>query len=114
MKTLNLRFTKGSETLDEIIKVQCSPLVKTGLGYIGESSQSSTPSYLNVAKASLQHFVTQQENKETSQVKHDHFNTKKNNKRNINRQVDINIRFHDHINFFFNGKCFWLALYAFI
>ena len=57
-KTLNLRFAKGSETLNEIIKVQHSPLVKTGLGYIGESSQSSTPSYLNVAKSSLQVFYT--------------------------------------------------------
>ena len=65
-KTLNLRFSKGTETLDEIIKVQCSPLVKTGLGYIRESSQSSAPRYLNAAKANLQHYVTQPENKETS------------------------------------------------
>ena len=35
----NLRFAKGSETLNEIIKVQCSPLIKTGLGYIEEASQ---------------------------------------------------------------------------
>ena len=35
VKTLNLRFSKGSKTLDEIIKVQRSPLVKTSLGYIG-------------------------------------------------------------------------------
>ena len=58
VKTLNLRFSKGSETLDEIIKVQRSPLIKTSLGYIRESSQSSTPSYLNAAKANLQHSVT--------------------------------------------------------
>ena len=32
-KALNLRFAKGSETLDEIIKVQHSPLIKTGLRY---------------------------------------------------------------------------------
>ena len=32
VKTLNLRFAKGSETLDEIIKVQHSPLVNTCLG----------------------------------------------------------------------------------
>ena len=37
-KTLNLRFAKGSETLDEIIKVKHSPFINTGLGYIGESS----------------------------------------------------------------------------
>ena len=54
VKNLNLRFAKGFETLDEIIKIQCSPLVNTGLGYIGESSKSeksSTTSYLNAAKA---------------------------------------------------------------
>ena len=60
VKNLNLRFAKGSETLEEIIKVQHSPLVKTSLGYIEESSQSSAPSYLNVAKANLQHSVIQQ------------------------------------------------------
>eukprot|EP00253_Pinus_taeda_P018537 PITA_18537 len=32
-KALYLRFAKGSETLDEIIKVQHSPLIKTGLGF---------------------------------------------------------------------------------
>ena len=38
-KTLNHRFSKGSETLDEIIKVQCSPIINTGLGFHeGESS----------------------------------------------------------------------------
>ena len=31
-KSLNLRFAKGSETLYETIKVQHSPLIKTGLG----------------------------------------------------------------------------------
>ena len=37
-KALNLKFVKGSETLDEIINVQRSPLIKTGLGYTGEAS----------------------------------------------------------------------------
>ena len=106
MKTLNLRFAKGSETLNEIIKVQCSPFVKIGLGYIIESSQSSTPSYLNLVKASQQHFFTQQKNKETTWVKHDHFISRKNNNRNINQRVNINRRFHDRKNFFFNGQCF--------
>ena len=32
-KSLNLRFAKGSETLDEIIKVQRSPMIKIGFGY---------------------------------------------------------------------------------
>ena len=33
-KYLNILFAKGSETLYEIIKVQHSPLIKTGLTYI--------------------------------------------------------------------------------
>src|SRR5271168_2490529 len=50
-KAINLKFVKGSETLDEIINVQRSPLNKTGLGYTGETSQASTSkSYLEVAK----------------------------------------------------------------
>ena len=36
---LNIRFAKGSEMLDEIIKVQRSPIIKTSLGFHeGESS----------------------------------------------------------------------------
>jgi len=50
-KALNLKFVKGSETLDEIINVQRSPLIKTGLGYNGEASQASTSkSYLDAAR----------------------------------------------------------------
>jgi hypothetical protein len=66
VKTLNLRFAKGSETLDEIIKVQRSPLIKTGLGYTRESSQSSAPNYLKAVTASLPDVATQQGNKESS------------------------------------------------
>ena len=52
-KALNLKFVKGSETLDEIINVQRSPLIKTGLGYNGEASQASTSkSYVDVARRS--------------------------------------------------------------
>jgi len=56
-KYLNLRFAKGLEALNEIIKVQHSPLIKTGFRYTEESSQSqklsgSTISYLDVAKTS--------------------------------------------------------------
>jgi len=43
-KAFNLRFAKGSETLDEIIKVQRSPLIKIGLGYTEEASQGQKPS----------------------------------------------------------------------
>ena len=32
-KALNLRFAKGFETLEEIIKVKNSPLMNIGLGY---------------------------------------------------------------------------------
>eukprot|EP00253_Pinus_taeda_P009556 PITA_09556 len=54
-KALNLKFLKGFETLDEIINVQRSPLIKTGLGYNGETSQASTSkSYLDAAKRSEQ------------------------------------------------------------
>jgi len=38
-KSLNLRFAKGSETLNEIIKVQRYPLINIGLGYTVEASQ---------------------------------------------------------------------------
>ena len=39
-KAINLRFAKRSETLNEIIKVQASPMIKTGLGYNEETPQS--------------------------------------------------------------------------
>ena len=110
VKTLNLRFAKGSETLYEIIKVQRSPLIKTGLGYIGESSQASAPNYLKVATASTQHSAPQQGNKESLQIKHDHLNSKNTNRntfqRNNNQQVNSSRRFDDRRNFFFNGQCF--------
>ena len=54
-KDINLKFVKGSETLDEIINVQRSPLIKTGLGYNGETSQASTSkSCLDAARRSEQ------------------------------------------------------------
>eukprot|EP00253_Pinus_taeda_P031312 PITA_31312 len=37
-KSLSLRFVNGSETLNEILKVQRSPLIKTSPGYIEEAS----------------------------------------------------------------------------
>jgi len=59
---LNLRFTKESKNLDEIIKVQCSPLMKTGLGYTRETPQpekslATTQSYLNAKKSSQQRLI---------------------------------------------------------
>eukprot|EP00253_Pinus_taeda_P012117 PITA_12117 len=66
-KALNLRFSKGSETLDEIIKVQCSPLIKTGLEYTEEESQAQEPStsksYLDAARRSEQVENRQQRHK---------------------------------------------------
>ena len=61
-KALNLRFAKGSKNLDEIIKVQHSPLIKTDLVYTEEVSQaqkqaqkpSTSKSYLDVARRSEQ------------------------------------------------------------
>ena len=50
-KAINLKFVKGSKTLDEIINVQRSPLNRTSLGYNGETSQASTSkSYLDEQK----------------------------------------------------------------
>ena len=88
VKTLNLRFSKGSETLDDIIKVQCSPLLNIGLGYIGEYSQASAPNYLKAVIAGLQHAATQQGNKEYLQVKHDHFNSRNNNRNVFQRNTN--------------------------
>ena len=58
-KTLNIRFSKGLETLNEIIKVQHSPLINPGLGYTEEASQAqkpstSTKSYLDATKRNEQ------------------------------------------------------------
>jgi len=57
-KALNLSFAKGSKTLDEIINVQHSPLIKTSLGYTEEASQeqktSTSKSYLDAARRSEQ------------------------------------------------------------
>ena len=38
--TMNTQQIKGSEQLDKILNAQISPLVKTGLGYEEESSES--------------------------------------------------------------------------
>eukprot|EP00253_Pinus_taeda_P034859 PITA_34859 len=66
-KALNLIFAQGSETLDGIIKVQCSPLIKTGLGYTEEASQAQKPStsksFLDVTRRSEQVDNRQQRHK---------------------------------------------------
>ena len=68
MKSLNLIFAKGSENLNEIIKVQHSPLIKIYLRYTEEASQSqksstSTKSYLDATKTSEQYDNHQQRHK---------------------------------------------------
>eukprot|EP00253_Pinus_taeda_P027337 PITA_27337 len=71
-KALNLRFAKGSKILDEIIKLQHSPLIKTGLGYIEEESQAQKPStskiYLEATRRSEQVDNCQQRHKADHQV----------------------------------------------
>jgi hypothetical protein len=62
------------------MKVQHSPLIKTGLGYTGESSQPLAPNYLKAVTTSLQGVATQQGNKESLQVRHDHLNSKNTNR----------------------------------
>ena len=123
-KALNLKFAKGSKTLDEIIKVQHSPLIKIGLGYSEESSQAQKPSnskiYLGAARRNEQVDNCQQRLKEyhqvnraqsTSrmnisynqpQVNHSQFASRMNVNENYNHQVS---RFDNRRNFF-NGQCF--------
>eukprot|EP00253_Pinus_taeda_P028481 PITA_28481 len=125
-KALNLKFVKGSETLDEIISVQRSPLIKTGPGYNGEASQASTSkSYLDAARRGEQkpnrnHQVNQgqsssrtnkdyQENRghatlrtnrsyNQPQVKSSQFSSIMDGSRNYNRLDDSRRNF-------FNGQC---------
>eukprot|EP00253_Pinus_taeda_P010531 PITA_10531 len=105
-KALNLRFSKGSETLDEIIKVQQSPLIKTGLGYTEEASQAQKPStsksYLNAARKSEQVDNRQQRHKADQQVNHSQFSSRMNVYGNYNHLDD---RF-DNCRNFLNGQCF--------
>eukprot|EP00253_Pinus_taeda_P015505 PITA_15505 len=125
-KALNLKFVKGSETLDEIISVQRSPLIKTGLGYNGEASQASiSKSYLDAARSEQRpnrnHQVNQgqfssrtnkdyRENRghatlrtnrcyNQPQVKYSQFSSRMDGSRNYNRLDD------SHRNSF-NGQCF--------
>eukprot|EP00253_Pinus_taeda_P029430 PITA_29430 len=123
-KAINLKFVKGSETLDKIINVQRSPLNKTGLGYNGETSQASTSKiYLHAARRNEQkhnedHKVKQgrianrnyqgqsilRVNKSYNQpqVKSSQFGSRIDDKRNYNQLAS---RF-DNRRSFFNGQCF--------
>ena len=123
-KALNLKFSKGSETLDEIIKVQHSPLIKTSLGYTEEPSQaqkqSTSKSYLDATRRNEQIDNRQQRLKadhevnwvqSTSrmhrsynqpQVNHTQFSSKMNINRNYNHQGNI----FDNRRNLFNGQCF--------
>ena len=106
-KSPNLRFAEGSKTLNEIIKIQCSPMIKIGFGYTEESSQSqksstSTKRYIDAAKTSEQYVNHQQRPKITHEVNHTQFTLRMNISRSFNQQVNNVKRFYDHINFF-NG-----------
>jgi len=43
--SLNVRFAKAFEILEEIIKMKCSPLIKIGLGYNSNGESSKTIKY---------------------------------------------------------------------
>eukprot|EP00253_Pinus_taeda_P003692 PITA_03692 len=122
-KAINLKFVKGSETLDEIINVQRSPLNKTGLGYTGETSQASTSkSYLEAAKGNEQKHNGDYQAKQGQiaskghqqsvlrmnkgynqpQVRSSQFGSRMNNNRDYNHMAG---RFDNRRNFF-NGQCF--------
>src|ERR1700733_7349736 len=123
-KAINLKFVKGSETLDEIINVQRSPLNKTGLGYNGETSQASTSkSYLDAARRSEQKHNEDHEVKKGQianrnyqgqsilkvnksynqpQVKFSQFDSRVNSNRDYNH---VDGRFNNRRSFF-NGQCF--------
>eukprot|EP00253_Pinus_taeda_P027877 PITA_27877 len=82
-KALNLKFVKGSETLDEIIKVQRSPLIKTGLGYNEEATQAQKPStsksYLDAVRRS------EQRPNGDHQVNHEYFSSRMNRDHQVNQ-----------------------------
>ena len=132
-KALNLRFVKGYETLDEIINVQRSPLIKTSLGYNEEASQAQKPStsksYLDAARRN------EQKTNGDHQVKQGRFTSRINKDYQVNRgqstlrmnqsynqpQVKSSqfaLRMDDNRNYshlvgrfdnrrsFFNGQCF--------
>jgi len=92
-KALNVKFAKGSETLDKIMKVQCSPLIKIGLGYTEEASQaqkqaqkpSTSKSYLDVARRSEQGDNRQQKHNADHQVNQGQFTSRMNKDYQVNR-----------------------------
>ena len=123
-KAINLKFVKGSETLDKIINVQHSPLNKTGLGYNGETSQASTSkSYLEAARRNEQKHNEDNQARQgrtanrdyqgqsilrgnksynQPQVKSSQFSSRMDDNKNYNH---LGGRFDNRRNFF-NGQCF--------
>ena len=106
-KFLNLRFSKGLETINEIIKVKRSPLIKTGLGYTEESYQSqkssaSTRIYLDAVGTSEQYVNCQRRPKSTHQENHTQFAPRMNISRSFDQKVNNAKIFYDRRNFF-NG-----------
>jgi len=135
-KALNLIFAKGFETLDEIIKVQRSPLIKTSLGYTEEAQKPSTSKiYLDAERRSEQVDNRQQKHNENHQVNQGQFTSRMNRDHQVNRgqstsrinkiynqpqvnhsqftsRMDVNGNYNqlvgrfDNHKNFFNGQCF--------
>eukprot|EP00253_Pinus_taeda_P020506 PITA_20506 len=126
-KAINLKFVKGSETLDEIINVQCSPLNKTGMGYNGETSQASTSKiYLDAARRNEQKHNGDHQVKQgriTSRTNKDYqgqsvlrmnksYNQPHVKSSQFASRMDENINYNhvarrfDNRKSFFNGQCF--------
>ena len=123
-KAINLKFVKGSKTLDEIINVHRSPLNKIGLGYNGETSQASTSkSYLDAARRNEkkhngdhqakqgrsanrdyqgQSILRVNKSYNQPQVKSSQFGSRMDDNRNYNHLAG---RFGNRRSFF-NGQCF--------
>jgi len=117
-KALNLRFSKGSENLDEIINVNHSPLIKIGLGYTEEASQtqklSTSKSYLDAARRSEQFDNRQQRHKanhqvnqvqSTSRMNISYDQPQVNHTQSVSRMNHQDSRFNNCRNYF-NGQCF--------
>jgi len=98
------------QNLSEIIKVHCSPLIKIGLEYIEEASQSQKPStstkiYLDAANTSEQYENSQHRHKANHHVNHTQFSPRMNINRSHNQPQENHTQFAP--------KMCWVVLYSF-
>eukprot|EP00253_Pinus_taeda_P032501 PITA_32501 len=117
------KYDKGKESVKWNRKQSHSPLIKTGLGYTEEASQSqkpstSTKSYLDVAKNSEHNDNRQQRHKADHQVNQATFTSRMNRSHNqpqvnhtqfaskLNRNYNHQVNRFDNSRNFFNGQCF--------